>query len=114
MGLCGGIVILSSWLREPFILSHALLATEPSQYTAIGRENTVATLAISKHALGRKAMKLKEEQMARQKNFSVTIVLLQKLRKEGKISKDDYKKSYKILKDKYLPVLELVLDYSKK
>ena len=114
MGLCGGTFILSSWLRELFILSHALPATPHSQYTAIGRENTVVTLAISKLALGRKAMKLKEEQMARQKNFSATMYFLLKLKKEGKISKDDYKKAYKILKDKYLPVLELDVDYSKK
>lgn len=59
-------------------------------------------------------MKLNEDQMARQKNFSSTIYILLKLRKEGKISNADYQKAYKILKDKYLPVLDLAIDYSKK
>ncbi len=59
-------------------------------------------------------MKFTENQAQRQKGFSATMYVLLKMKKEGKISNEDYKKAYKIMKDKYLPVLDLVVDYKAK
>ena len=59
-------------------------------------------------------MKLNNNQSQRQKGFSATMYVLLKLRKEGKISSADYHKAYRLLKDNYLPVLDLVVDYQAK
>jgi ribosomal protein L19E len=59
-------------------------------------------------------MKFNNNQAQRQKGFSATMYVLLKLRKEGKISSADYNKAYRILKDNYLPVLDLVVDYQAK
>ena len=56
-------------------------------------------------------MKFNNNQAQRQKGFSATMYVLLKLRKEGKISGADYHKAYRLLKDNYLPVLDLVVDY---
>ena len=59
-------------------------------------------------------MKFNNNQAQRQKGFSATMYVLLKLRKEGKISNSDYHKAYSLLKDNYLPVLDLVVDYKAK